>query len=140
MPTLKNRFLLLAALPLAASLFSAGQALAAMEDSPGADPGSYLNGGVGIDGREDMRAERAHYNLRLAFAQAHSGEYLAGLTVTIAPQGKNEEAQRYEDCGPLLYVQLKPGHYHITAEYGGKKQELSTTVGAKGVDRVLYWR
>lgn len=135
MSILKNRWVLLALLML-----TGGLAWAAIEPDAATAADNYLNGGIGLDARAAMHAERAHYNLRLAFAEAHSGEYLAGLHLTITPLGNQDEAQRYDDCGPLFYAQLKPGRYRISAEYEGKTQELSTTVGAKGVDRVLYWR
>lgn len=125
---------------LAALCMTTGLASAATEEGMTGEAGSYINGGIGIDGRHAMRAERKNYNLRLVFAASHSGEYLAGLSVSIQRQGSNEEPVRYEDCGPLFYVKLPPGRYHITAEYEGKKQQLSTTVSAKGVDHVMYWR
>ena len=103
-----------------------------------AEVGAYLNGGVGLDGRQEMHAQRGQYNLRLAFAETRSGEYLTGVQLTL--QRGREAPQQYGDCGPLFYVKLKPGHYRITADYEGKRQTLSATVGAKAVDRVLYWR
>ena len=116
-----------------------------MAESPMADngmpeTGAYLNGGVGIDGRHALRAERRHYNLRLAFAQARTGEYLAGVTVTIHRLGSSEPTVRYEDSGPMFYIRLAPGRYRVTAEYRGTKQSHSIAVGAEGMDQVLYWR
>ena len=134
----KHRLLALAALCLAS-----GWASAAMKHHPTmehsmVETGAYINGGVGKDGRQALRAERRHYNLRLAFAQARTGEYLAGVTVTIHQLGSSEPTVRYEDSGPMFYIRLAPGHYRVTAEYRGKKQVHTLVVGRQGTDRVLY--
>ena len=112
---------------------------AAMEDHSAVETGIYLNGGIGIDGRHAMRAQSKHYNLRLTFAEARSGEYLADVDVTINSLGSKEEPVYYADCGPLFYIKLHPGRYHIIAEYRGKKHSLTTVVGAKGAEHVMYW-
>ena len=125
---------------LAALLVTSGLVSVALAQVTAEPNNHYLNGGVSLDARQAMQAERSHYNLRLAFAQTGSGYYLAGVALTIQPTGNKVAAQHFEDCGPLFYVKLAPGRYRISAEYEGKKQELSTTVGAKGTDHVLYWR
>lgn len=105
--------------------------------APAAEVGSYLNGGVGLESRHAMLAQRGPYNLRLAFAQARSGEYLTGLHLTLQRAG--EPAMHFADSGPLFYVRLKPGSYRITADYQGTRRTLSVNVGPRAVDRVLYW-
>lgn len=134
MRTQKNRLLTMAMLWVASGLVST-----AMAQSPATETQTYLNDGVGLDARQAMQAQRKQYNLRLAFAQAHSGEYLAGVDLSIQRQGDKATAMRYEDCGPLFYAKLPPGRYRVLADYKGKKRELLTTVGAKGVDQVMYW-
>jgi hypothetical protein len=103
------------------------------------EPGGYLSGGVGIDNRQAMRERSKHYNLHLAFAQARTGAYLTGLSVSIHRQGRKEADAHYTDVGPWLYVRLHPGHYRIRAEYRGKTRVLNTDVGARSVNHVMYW-
>ncbi len=104
-----------------------------------AEAGNYLNGGVGLDARQAMHAERAHYNLRLRFAQARTGEYLSGVGVIIEPLGKKGAFMRYEDAGPLLYVRLHPGSYRIRAVFEGRRQLRTVVVGKSATERVIYW-
>lgn len=127
---------------LAALLASAVVSLTAQAQTPAAvapNPGFYLSGGIGVEGREAMRAERKAYNLRLAFAQSGSGAYITGVRVSITPQGKREALETIEDAGPMLYVRLQPGTYRISASYAEQTRAFSVRVGAGGVDRVLYW-
>lgn len=103
--------------------------------------GSHLNGGIGLDGRQAMRAERRHYNLHLSFARGHGGEYLSGVKLRIESLGKaHEEVGTFDDSGPWFYVQLRPGSYRLSAEYEGQTVTRTVTVGAHAVDQVLYWK
>ena len=103
------------------------------------DEGAHVNGGVGQEGREAMRAERKAYNLRLAFAQTGSGEYLSGLRVSVTPAGKQAELGPFEDVGPWFYIHLKPGRYRVSATYDGRTTTQWMQVGAGGADHVMYW-
>ncbi len=122
------------AVVLPAMCLVSGWAPAAMA---AAEMGHYLSGGIGLDGRSEMHAQRKDYNLRLGFAQARSGEYLGGVKLSL--QRGNDAPTTYDDVGPLFYIQVQPGHYRITADYEGRQRTLALTVGAKGVERVLYW-
>lgn len=103
------------------------------------NPGFYLSGGIGVEGREAMRAERKAYNLRLAFAQSGSGAYVTGVRVHITPQGKREALETIEDAGPMLYVRLQPGTYRVTANYANLARAFTVRIGAGAVDRVVLW-
>lgn len=117
----------------AALLIHAASATAAPE------MGQFLNGGIGIDGRQAMHAQRQHYNLRLRFAQARTGEYVSGVSVTIAPAGKKGARLHFEDAGPLLYVRLQPGSYRISALYKGMKQVRTVDVGRSPTNTLIHW-
>ena len=101
--------------------------------------GSHLNGGIGVDGRQAMQAERKHYNLQLRFAQARTGEYLSGVSVTITPQSRKGAPLHFEDAGPWLYVRLHPGSYRISALAEGKKQVRTVSVDKAATGLVVYW-
>lgn len=130
-----SKFLKLAGIAL---LVHAASASAASMYTP--ETGSYLNGGIGVDGRHSMQAQRKHYNLHLRFAQAKTGEYLSGVSVAIAPVAKKGETLHFEDAGPWLYVRLHPGSYRISAVYEGHKQVRTVAVGKAATDTVMYWR
>lgn len=118
-------------------LWGAAHAQTPAEVAP--NPGFYLSGGIGIEGREAMRAERKAYNLRLAFAQSGSGAYVTGVRVSITPQGQREALETIEDAGPLLYVHLQPGTYRVQASYGGQTRTFPVRLGKSGLDRVVLW-
>ena len=120
-----------------ALLIHAGSAIAAPLSAP--EVGSYLNGGIGVDGRQAMHAERKHYNLQMRFAHAKTGEYLSAVSVTITPQAKKGEPLHVEDAGPYLYVRLHPGRYRVTATAEGRTQKRSVSVGKAATELVLYW-
>ncbi len=106
----------------------------------GVEFGSHLNGGIGVDGREAMHAQRKHYNLHLRFAQRKTGEYLSAVRVSIQPLAKKGEPLYFEDAGPLLYVRLHPGSYRIRAVSEGHEQVRMVKVGPGATDLVMYWR
>ena len=106
----------------------------------GAEMGSHLSGGIGVDGREAMHAQRQHYNLRLRFAQVKTGEYLSPVSVSIEPMAKKGEPLHFEDAGPWLYLRLHPGSYRIRAVFEGHKQVRMVKVGAAATELVIYWR
>ena len=102
--------------------------------------GMHINGGVGEEERSAMLAQRPQYNLRLTFAQAGTGEFLSGVKVAIQAIGKDQtNMEPLTDCGPLLFVRLKPGMYRITATYEGKSLSGLLRVKASGTDKVFYW-
>lgn len=102
--------------------------------------GMHICGGVGQEDRNAMIAQRPKYNLRLTFAQAGTGEFITGVNVAIEAKGKVESTvEPFTDCGPMLFVKLKPGMYRITATYDGKSMSSLLRVKAAGTDKVFYW-
>ncbi len=102
-------------------------------------PWFYLNGGIGAESQTAMLAQRDAYNLRLTFAEAGTGAYLAGVSVSIEPVGSGSLLGPYADCGPLFYVHLQPGNYRVTASYQGSAQTRAIHIGQHAVDNVMYW-
>ena len=102
--------------------------------------GMHISGGVGQEERNAMLAQRPKYNLRLTFAQAGTGEFVSGVKVAIEAKDKVEsKVEPLTDCGPMLFVKLKPGMYRITATYEGKSMSSLLRVKAAGTDKVFYW-
>ncbi|GAA4354513.1 hypothetical protein GCM10023165_45790 [Variovorax defluvii] len=102
-------------------------------------PGTHATGGISLEGREEMQQSRELYNLRLAFAEAGTGAYLAGVTVTIEPTGRDAPLGPYRDCGPLFYVSLAPGVYRVTATLGGVSRTTTLRIGKGATQLTLYW-
>ena len=131
---MKLRFLVAAA-ALGASLAAHGQSV-----TPQTSNGiSYVTGGVGEDEREALISARPLYNLHLTFATRARGNYRADVLVTIA-DGKGVTRFNAGPAGPLLYVNLPPGRYRVTATARGQAQTQSASVPAHGArELVFYW-
>jgi hypothetical protein len=99
----------------------------------------YLNGGIGQEERQTMLEQRPNYNLLLMFANRGSGEFRADVDVAIQ-DGAGVAQLAMERAGPLLYVQLPPGQYQLTARAEGKGQTKQVTLSKTGQhELVLYW-
>jgi hypothetical protein len=102
------------------------------------DLGIFISGGIGLDERQEMYANRDQYNLRLSFAKA-TGAYISGVNVTIEPLSAKGTAMHCPDAGPLLFLSLIPGKYRISAAFEDKTQVLTVIVSPLASERVLYW-
>ncbi len=111
---------------------------ASSAEIPSPEVGSFISGGIGLDERQDMYANRDQYNLRLSFAQT-TGAYLSGVDVSIEPLAAKDSAIQCFDAGPLLYLRLIPGKYRVSAAFEGKTQVLTLNVGLSILERVLFW-
>jgi hypothetical protein len=68
-----------------------------------------------------------------------TGAYVAGVVVTIQPNGKKSFFGPYLDCGPLFYVALSPGSYEVEASYRGVTRHKTVRVGTGATEATLYW-
>ncbi len=98
-----------------------------------ADDGSaFLSGGVTIDDRKTMRAERASYNLWVATVAKRSGAYLGDVRLAITRAGEKAPLLARTMDGPWLLAALPPGRYEIVATLPGdantKEQTLKSQV------------
>ena len=125
--------LMLVAVVLSAALPSYASAQAS------ADEAAVRTGGVGLEEREALNAERDRYNLRLAFAEK-DGSYLADIAVRLSTADGKDVYNGSSD-GPWLFARLQPGKYRLEADYGGDKQVRILAVGAHQAAPliVLHW-
>src|SRR5260221_8605230 len=71
---------------------------------------ALLTGGIGEDEREAMRQEVAPFNLWLMFVEQGSGQYVAGVKVTVADSNDTPVLEVVSD-GPWLFARVPPGRY-----------------------------
>lgn len=116
-----------------------GSLCAGVAAQPLLPPGTYASGGISSEGRAEMRAIRSLYNLHLAFAQAGTGGYIAGLAVSLQRAGQARTTLVCQDCGPLVYIALAPGSYTVIATWEGVSRSQTVRVGATPTQAVLYW-
>ncbi len=91
----------------------------------------YVSGGLGEEGKAQMKLLEPDFRVKLSFA-ANTGHYLADVTVTIA-NTTGEAILSTTTEGPYLLVDLPKGAYTVTATYGDATQVKKVTVGDKGL-------
>jgi hypothetical protein len=127
-------------MPLASQLEAPAQANEAPALVPQHQGGiDFVSGGLGEGERTALRSMGARYNMRLLFALAGSGEYLADVTVKLVDAHGDTVLDTISD-GPLFYARVPPGSYRITVASAGQSQTRSAEIGAHGVSQAFYWR
>jgi len=107
--------------------------------SPVLVPGAHASGGISYEGQQEMQATQDLYNLRLTFAEAQTGAYVAGVTVSVEAADRSASYGPFADCGPLFYVALSPGVYRVSASYAGLMRTKTIRVGRAVTQATLYW-
>jgi hypothetical protein len=102
-------------------------------------PWFFLSGGIGAESQAEMLAQRDYYSVRLTFAEAGTGAFVTGVSVTIQPVGGQDLFGRLADVGPFFYVRLQPGSYRISASYQGMSKTWLVQIRHQPVDQVIYW-
>ncbi|MGO8865083.1 MAG: carboxypeptidase-like regulatory domain-containing protein [Alphaproteobacteria bacterium] len=101
---------------------------------------TYLSGGVGSDSVQAMREVERAYNLRLMFAVAGSGEYLANVRVKLVDASGRTVLDVVSD-GPYFFAKVPPGRYQVVAETEGGAKTRSVDISTGGaVSQSFYWR
>ena len=100
---------------------------------------SYVSGGVGVDEVQAMRAQSSNYNLKLMFAVAGTGEFLANVKVSVQDARGNTVIDAVSD-GPLFYARLPEGRYRVVTENDGKTQSRAVTLrSGQRADLNFFW-
>jgi len=100
---------------------------------------TYVSGGVGAEGVEQIRQLEKDYNLHLLFAIQGSGDYLSRVYVKIL-DGQGHALVDTMSEGPYFLAKLKPGKYDVIAESDGKTIDRRVDVSQGHATTVsLYW-
>jgi hypothetical protein len=89
---------------------------------------SFVSGGVTIDDRKTMRAERASYNLWIATVAKRSGAYLSDIRLNVVRAGDKTPVLTRTMDGPWLLASLPPGRYDIVATMPGDNTNPAQTI------------
>jgi hypothetical protein len=137
MNQLKRRGLVAAAVLVGSALSAA--AIAQEIEQKSSNGTVYVTGGVGSEERQAMRELSPQFNVKLTFADRGTGDYRSGVAVEVRDMRGNVRVQT-DDAGPLLYTQLPPGRYRVTANLEGQQQQRTITVGPGGSkSAAFYW-
>jgi hypothetical protein len=99
---------------------------------------TYINGGVGQDEQNAMRALRADYNLLLTFATKQSGAFRSDVQLDIM-DAKGTTLLSVPNTGPMFYAKLPAGTYRISAAAEGKTFKRTVKVGNGPREMTLHW-
>jgi len=92
-----------------------------------------------VDEVQAMRAQSNNYNLKLMFAVAGTGEYLANIKVSVQDAAGSTVIDAVSD-GPLFYARLPEGRYRVVTENDGKAQSRVVTLrSGQRVDLSFFW-
>jgi len=99
---------------------------------------TYVNGGVGEEEQDAMKAQRADYNLLLTFATQQSGAYRSGVQLDVM-DAKGTNLLSVPNTGPMFFAKLPPGTYRISAAADGKTFKRTVKVGSAPKEVILHW-
>ena len=97
----------------------------------------YLTGGVGIDGRAQLPPLVEDMSLQLVFAEKQTGAYLAQVEVRITDE-QGKEVLAVGDSDPMVFADLEPGTYAITAKTDQGTLERKVRVPEQGRHTELF--
>ena len=121
------------AILLAFGLGSVGGAVA-MPQSFNYHGTPLLSGGVSEEERDQMRGELGPYNVWLAFVERDTGNYVAGVKVSVIDDKGNALIDTVAD-GPWLLAQLPPGFQQHLHDFAQIRQTLH-----EFLDAVRTWQ
>lgn len=99
----------------------------------------FASGGIGLSGRDELRALSNQFNLRLMFAMQGSGNYLAGAQVRIL-NSRGAVVLDATSEGPYFLAQLPPGSYTVEVSALGQTQRQTARIGQSQSRLNFFWR
>ena len=134
-----QRILLTSALSFGLAVTGYSLAYAQVRQATNDQQVSYQTGGIGQEELAELRQNASNYNTQLSFANASDRAYLYNLQIRIV---NAQQTPVFEDneVGPLLYLQLEPGNYELSATSNGVEQKLKFTVrDGSNFKEVITW-
>jgi hypothetical protein len=101
---------------------------------------AYINGGIGQEEADDMRANAGQYNLRLYFSEAKQGQSISDVAVTVTDKKGNVKLD-IADAGPMLFMHMENGTYKVVCQHNGVVIAKTVKVANhQGVNVHLNWK
>jgi hypothetical protein len=100
----------------------------------------YINGGIGQEESDEMRAKAGDFNLRLYMSEGKHGHSITGVKVSILNKKGNVVLDLLSG-GPMLFAHVENGNYVVNAIYEGTTITRKVLViNHRGVNVYLNWR
>jgi hypothetical protein len=102
---------------------------------------SFVNGGIGKEEADALRAEAADYPLELVFTRHadNRDEFIAEVHLTIRDRDGQVIVEQARQ-GPIFLARLPDGTYTVTAEYRGETQTRRVAVAdGRHAKLALVW-
>ena len=103
---------------------------------PGTD---YLNGGIGTEEADRMRAMSADFPVQMTFAERNQGsdEFVADVHLRVT-DSSGRAVVDLPSQGPIFLLQVPPGSYTVEAEHDGQVKTQHFDVAAGRHDRLGF--
>jgi hypothetical protein len=99
---------------------------------------TYLQGGIGLDESRAIQQVKG-YNLHMTFSAGPANEYTPDVNLAIQNM-QGQSVLALSDIGPIVYVQLPPGKYLVTATRTGEVKRSDVEIKGGAVrDLVFHW-
>jgi hypothetical protein len=100
----------------------------------------YINGGIGQEESDEIRAKAGDFNLRLYMSEGKHGHSITGVKVSIINKKGNVVLDLLSG-GPMLFAHVANGNYVLKAIYEGTTITRKVLViNHRGVNVYLNWR
>lgn len=98
----------------------------------------FATGGVSLDERQALHAQRGDYDLWVVTAVSKSGAYLANVRLRVRDaQGRTEFDGPLD--GPWLFIDLAPGRHELEAVHAGQTRRRTTTLRSGERRQVFFY-
>lgn len=97
----------------------------------------YVSGGVSLDEREALQAQRAQHSLWVVVAMAGSGAYTGDVHLLIRDAAGRTVFDHDLD-GPWLFIDLPRGRYSVEAVWAGGRQQRRTDIHAGDHHQLIF--
>jgi hypothetical protein len=88
----------------------------------------WVCAGIGLDERNALAKMETDSNLKLVFAGAKRGEYLANVDVVLIDREGKRPALKFTAKAPICLVQAPAGRYQVDALFRDEKRTAAATV------------
>ncbi len=104
---------------------------------------AYVAGGIGSEESAAIEIESKQWPLMLQFSQVNEkgwGVWLSDIQIKVV-NGENQEVFSAICNGPMMLMNLAPGHYDVVGIYEGKVQKRSVLIQANKPQKLsFFWK